>query len=777
MTRKHSDRPINPLATLAVHCAAPAKHRPAMYFATPARRCAALAACALAACALLTACGNSSSLPAHSTGSTGGDQGNGGTATCSSKAWLNKGLSADARTELIMACMTQAQMISVVSNQAVPALAIPAAVTAFVDGAEGAPAGIASTKSGTGMPSSSALGATFDTALAQQYGAVVGDELLKNGYYGVWGPTANTLRTQLAGRGNEYYGEDPYLNSRMTVNWINAVQAQGAMVQLKHFVANDQEGQLGIPLISGTIGGRQLVNVVVDDRTLHEIYLAPFEAAFNEANPASIMCSYNRLNGPYACESPVLLQHILRDQFGFKGFVAPDLLADKNHLNNFTAGMDTGYYGPEVPVLLAAGLITQKQLASHVQHILRTFFAFGVMDRAAPVSATSKIDYAAHNAVAEKVAEQSLVLLKNDGILPLNTSTVKSIAVIGPAANSYIRASGSMEVAPMRSFLVNALQGIQARAGSGITVTTDPGILPLTAAAAAKNADVAIVFVNDAETEGTDKLGMSLNVLGYGLPDLMGNDLQLQLPTQEALINAVAAANPNTIVVLQTGVPVLTAAWSNQIKGLIQAWYPGQAGGTAIARVIFGDVDPGGRLSATVPVKDSDGPANNLTSNPAAYPGLLDVQYSEGVLVGYRWFDAHNVAPAYPFGFGLSYASFNYSGYSATVTGSGITVGITVTNTSTRAGSDVAQVYLGLPSPSATVIQPPKQLKAFGKVYLGPGQSQRLSFNISNHDLSYWRSADESWQLAPGCYQVSVGRSSRDVQAGSALPLSAGSCP
>lgn len=667
-------------------------------------------------------------------------------------------------------------MIAVVSNQAVSELGIPAAVSNFVDGAEGAPAGIASYKNGTGLPSPSALAATFDLSLAQAYGAVVGDELLKNGYYGVWGPTANTLRTALAGRGNEYYGEDPYLNSRMTVNWINAVQKEGAMVQLKHFVANDQEGQLGIPLLTGTIGGRQLVNVILDDRSLHEIYLAPFEAAMAEANPASIMCSYNRLNGPYACESAVLLQHILRDQLGFKGFVAPDLLADKNHLNNFIAGMDTGYYGPDVLAFLATGLVSQQQLTDHVQHILRTFFAFGVMDRPAPVSVVSAIDYPAHNATAEKIAEQSMVLLKNDGILPLDSSKIKSIAVIGPAANSYIRASGSMEVAPMRDFLVTALDGIKTRAGSAITVTTDPGLVPITAAAVAKTADVAIVFVNDSETEGTDKLGMSLSVIGYGLPDLQGQDLQTQLPTQDALIAQIASANPNTIVVLQTGVPVLTSSWDSQIRGLLQAWYPGQAGGTAIARVLFGDIDPGGRLSSTFPVKDSDGPANNVTNNPAAYPGLLDVDYVEGVLVGYRWFDAHDVAPAYPFGFGLSYAKFAYSNYSASPTANGIKVSITVTNISNRSGSDVAQVYLGLPSPSPDIIQPPRQLKAFGKVYLDAGKSQQLSFDISKRDLSYWRSSDESWQLNPGCYQITVGRSSRDVQETSKLPLNGGSC-
>ena len=704
-------------------------------------------------------------------------------AECAQRPWSDVSLSPDQRTVLLMACMTLDQKIAVVSNEAVAALGIPAAVGNFVDGAEGAPAGVGSSESGTGLPSPSALAAAFDESLAHDYGGVVGDEVKNRGRDGVWGPTVNILRTELAGRGNEYYGEDPFLSSRMAVNWIQGFQAQGVIVQLKHFVANDQEGYGGVQPIGGSLGGRQEVNVIADDRTLHEIYLAPFEAAIREAHNGSVMCSYNKLNGPYACEDTWLLVHVLRELWQWPGFVAPDFGANKNPVNNFNDGQDTGHNHQEVQAMLASGVATETTLDVHARHILRTFFAFGVMDRPAYVDDESKIDKAGHAAVAERVEEQAITLLENrDGILPLDASTLASIAVIGPAADSYVRGSGSMEVAPFRDFLVTGLQGIRNRVvGSSVQVSYDDGTNLATAVTVAQAADVAVVFVNDSEAEGTDKTGMALGSPGnYGLRDLQGNDQQTQNPLQDELIQQVAAANPNTIVVLETGEPVLTP-WRDQVKGLLEAWYPGETGGTAIARVLFGDVDPGGRLSATFPLSDGDGPANNLTNDPEAYPGVDNNEtYKEGVLVGYRWFDAHDVQPVFPFGFGLSYTTFGYSALQVQprVDGTpGATVSIVVTNSGPRGGSDVAQLYLGLPPPDAATTQPPRQLKGFRKVELPPGDSQQVTFDVDARALSYWRTSDESWQVAPGCYTVMVGRSSRDIVAQDTLAIGGAQCP
>ncbi|MEA2457170.1 MAG: beta-glucosidase, partial [Thermoleophilaceae bacterium] len=392
----------------------------------------------------------------------------------------------------------------------------------------------------------------------------------------------------------------------------------------------------------------------------------------------------------------------------------------------------------------------------------RTLFSIGFFDRPTSQPDDSLIDKPAHAAAAQKVEESAITLLKNGGALPLDASKLKSIAVIGPDANKFVTGGGSGNVTPFSA--VTALDGIKARAGSGVQVTSADGSDATAAAATAKAADVAVVVVGDYETEGADRQCLTLEC-----PNSNGD--------QDGLIQSVAAAQPNTIVVLETGGPVLTP-WRDKVKALVETWYPGESGGTAIARVLFGDVDPGGRLPVTFPEKEADLPT---AGDPSRYPGDAsgDVHYSEGVLMGYRWYDAKKLAPAYPFGFGLSYTSWRYGPVTVTPSGdgsSGAKVSFKVTNTGSRAGTEVPQLYLSMPQPSADVVQPPRQLKNYRKVSLAPGKTTRVTLPIDTRALSYWDTAAQAWAVAPGCYGIGVGRSSRDIVGSAALAVRTASC-
>jgi beta-glucosidase len=653
--------------------------------------------------------------------------------------------------------MSLADKEALVSNQAVASLDLPEIVSDFTDGPVGAPAGINSNKSGTGLPSASALGATFDPAMARRYGHVTGNDAVKYGYYGIWGPTLNTLRTPLAGRGEEYFGEDPYLIGRLGTAEVRAEQKAGAMVQIKHYVANDQEGQDGVPIITGTAGGRMLVNVHASKRTLHEVYLAPFATVIAKADPASVMCSYNRLNGPYACESPWLLKTALRKELHFKGWVSPDAGADHNPTRNFNAGEQTGYHGAaELAPLLSSGAISKAQLDSDVHDILRSFFDHGVFDRPAYTDQHSTINVAKERRTALRIEESAATLLVNrHHTLPLRASRTKTIAVIGDAANRYLRGSGSPEVSPYRHQTL--LQGLIRRAGAHIAVTYDDGSDPTAAAALAKSSDVAIVAAGDSETEGTDKVCMSLDCPSLGLPDLQNHDPQISTGQPNELISAVAATQPKTVVVLETGEPVLTP-WRSHVGALLEAWYPGEAGGSAIAHLLFGDVNPSGHLSSTFPRSDTDGPGTSATAHPRRYPGNAAEQefYSDALRVGYRWYDAKHRRVAFPFGHGLSYTHFRFMHLRLSHVGHRVRVSWRVGNTGRRAGRVVGQVYVHDPKAAQ---EPPQRLVGFASKTLGPGRSLIMHVDLAAASFRQYRHGH--WMTTPGRYAIRVGDSSR----------------
>jgi beta-glucosidase len=698
---------------------------------------------------------------------------------CGDRPWCDRALSADARASLLLGALTREEKIELLdgdeltgvagyetghtgTNNGIERVGLPPVY--YSDGPVGPRQGPA-----TSMPAPISLAASFDRYLAFRHGQIVGNEVRLKGNDVVFAPTVNIMRTPLGGRTFESFGEDPFLQSRMGVPWIEGSQSEGVIGNVKHYAANNQEGvgagPEGAPLGGSVAGNRYTVDTIVDERTLREIYLPHFEAAVKEANVGSVMCAYPRVNGQYACENRHLLAEVLRAEWGFKGYVLADYGAAKNTGDSLRNGLDfdpwpaIAYSPPLVTAALASG-VPDSALDAAVHRTLRTLFAYGFFDRDAYVNDSSRIDKQGHMAAAGEIEQQGIVMLRNQSnVLPLERGEVRSIALIGQDADEMKRGGGSSNVTPFE--FVTPRQGIERRAAqAGIEVRYDSGA---DAEAVARAADVAVVVVADATSEGADKPCMGLNC---GATD--GAD-------RDALVERVASANPRTVVVLETGGPVLTP-WRDRVAGLVEAWYPGLDGGTAIARVLFGDVDPGGRLPATFPRSESDLP---YSGDLEAYPGVGErVVYKEGVFVGYRWFDEQGIEPAYAFGSGLSYTSFRYRNLRVEpeAGGPGATVSVEVTNTGSRRGFETPQLYLGMPDPSTDVKQPPRVLRGFEKLDLRPGETRTARFRLDARSFSHWDTAAGDWRIAPGCYEVMVGRSSRDVELRGVLSQGGVSC-
>jgi beta-glucosidase len=709
---------------------------------------------------LLAACSGSDNANANADAGAPppGAPGSNAQSICLNEPWCDTSLSPAERTRLLLAEMTLAEKISLLAgddpfgsvtgepavgtSDGVPRVGIPRML--YSDGPVGPRKGQA-----TAHPAPALLASTFNEDLAYRSGRVIGNEVRLKGADVVHGPTIDILRTPLAGRSFESYGEDPWLTTRLGVAWIQGAQSEGVIANVKHYVANNQEGQFGLPPLTGLIGSRFIVNAIIDERTLREIHLAPFEAAVIEADAGSIMCAYNRVNDRPACSSPELLQDILRDEWGFDGYVVTDyFFAQKDTVPSLRAGLDLEmpiplFYAPlTVQLNVISGRVSEDLIDERVGNVLRTMFRFGIFDRAPFEERDDLIDQAGHAALVQEVAEAGIVLLQNDGILPLDAASLSRIAIIGEAADRIVSGGGSSSVQPFS--VTTPLQGITARAGNGVQIDYNDGSRVAAAATLASTADVALVFVAVESSEGADRPCLAISC------PLSGD-------RQDALIEAVAAANPRTIVVMQAGTPVLTP-WRTELAALLQAWYPGQEGGTAIARILFGDVDPGGRLSATFPNSAADLPtAGDVT----AYPGLIiRANYREGVLVGYRWWDHNDIEPAFAFGHGLSYTRFEYSNLRI----DGDTVRATVRNSGSRSGRTVAQLYLGLPSPGEGIVQPPWQLRGYQPLSLAPGASTEVVIPLPPRAFEYWDVGSKRWRTAPGTYRVAVGESSRDLR-------------
>jgi beta-glucosidase len=653
--------------------------------------------------------------------------------------------SSDQRADALLGQMTQQEKLQLVHGAGttlrgtagwvpgIPRLGIPDLLLA--DGSVGVGNQVGPA---TILPSSIASAATWDTNLAYDYGKVIGSELRAYGLNANLGGNVNLIgREPRDGRTFETKGEDPILAGKITAAHIRGVQDQHVIGGIKHFAMNDQETD------------RTTANVQLDERGARESDLLAFEIGIKDSNVQSVMCSYNLWNGLYACENPHLLNEILKRDWKFPGFVMSDWGATHSTAASVLAGLDQeqpdNIWLGALGQAIQNGDVPQSRLDDMVRRILRAIHEVGLFDHAATIS---PIDTATDQAIAQTVEEQGAVLLKNSGgQLPLSASEIKSIAVIGSHADiGVLSGGGSAQVMPTGGPALDEgrpcppcwadliwvpsspLKAIQAKAPQA-RVRFDSGMDRASAASLAASSDVAIVFVSQWESEGMD-----LPSLNFGAG-------------QDQLVAAVAAANPHTIVVMENGGAQVTP-WLNQVSAVLEAWFPGQRGGEAIAKILFGDVNPSGKLPITFPASVSDLPHPDIA---------IPVQYNEGFLVGYKWYDATGKTPLLPFAFGLSYTTFSLS--NAQVAGS--QVSFDLTNTGSVAGAEVAQVYVALP---AGLGEPPKRLAAWQKLLLQPGEVRHVTIEIdqndSSHPLSYWDTAVNDWRIAPGDYTVYVGNSS-----------------
>ena len=664
--------------------------------------------------------------------------------------WVNSTAPVSTRVSELLAQMSLSQKISMMTGTggsyvgnlaAIPSLCIPAV------GLEDGPAGVGDGMTNvTQLPAPVDVAATWDTAAEQSYGQVIGAEQAAKGSTVDLGPTINIVRDPRWGRAFESIGEDPYLAGQLSAADIRGVQSAGTMAQVKHFAVYNQE----------TNRNTSSDNAVVSTQAEQEIYLPAFQAAVQQGAASSVMCSYSWINGTAACQNPYTLSTVLRQQFGFTGFVTSDWGATHSTAASANAGLDMdmpgsdGYYGSALSSAVSSGSVSTATINSAVSDILTEMFAFGLFDKTPSGSPSAVATNSTDQNDALQLSEEGTVLLKNSGsILPLSSSD-KSIAVIGADASTSPQTDGGGSAGVNSSGTVTPLQGIQAAAPSGTTVTYNSGSSDSSAASAAAAANVAIVFAHLGESEGSDLTSIDLGT------------------TQDNLITSVAAANPNTVVVLNTGSAV-TMPWLSSVKGVLEAWYPGQEDGTSIASVLFGSYDPSGHLTVTFPTSLSQVPA----STTAQWPGTGGtVQYSEGIDVGYRWYDSQSLTPLFPFGYGLSYTTFSFSNLhvGALTAGGAATVTATVTNTGSRSGADVAQLYVDDPSASG---QPPLQLEGFQRVNLAAGASTTVTFNLTQQNLQYWNSSSNAWATSTGNYGIEVGDSSASLPLSGTLAVAA----
>ena len=634
----------------------------------------------------------------------------------------------------------------------IPKFCIPALV--FQDAGAGVGDGQQNT---TAFPAPIDQAATWDPSLQKRFGQELGSEAWRKGANVVLAPDVNIDRVPLNGRNYESLGEDPFLAGQTAAAEIEGIQSNPVIATVKHFVVYSQQTR------------ESSISANLSKRTLEEIYLPPFEAAVTQGHVGGVMCSYNLIDDIHACQDPETLTQVLRNQWGFRGFVVSDwFTAVHSTVPSATAGLDLempvgGFFGEPLQRAVKAGQVPMATLNQMVLDIVTPMFRLGLFDHPpaeGPKLRDVNVSTPADIHTALTLAEEGTVLLKNAGnMLPLSRDA-KTIAVIGrPAsragAEGVYGGGGSSHVpAYGLAHVVAPLFAIRQRAAQrNETVVYNDGSDIASSVTAAKSASVAVVFADDAEGETQDEPSLNLRAGACTFVCAYSNE------DQDTLIASVARANPRTIVVLDSGGPVLMP-WISQVKGIVEAWYPGQQDGNAIAAVLFGSVDPSGKLPETFPASESQLPTNTV----AQFPGVNGEEaYSEGLLIGYRWYDADHISPLFPFGYGLSYTRFSLSDLSVRRKSGGAQLTFTVRNTGKRFGAEVAQVYVGDP---ASTGEPPRQLEGYQRVSLKPGQSRRVTISVSHHAFAYWNAVADGWRVAPGCYSLMVGTSSAD------LPLS-----
>ena len=670
-----------------------------------------------------------------------GGNGNGGNGVC---PWVGSTAPVAQRVQQVLNTMDESEEATLLSGDgsssyigqlnAIPDLCIPAI------NMEDGPSGVGDGNGGvTAFPDGESDAATWDPALIEQEGAAKGAEFAGKGVNLALGPTTNLVRDPRWGRTYETYGEDPYLAGQITSAEVDGLQSQGVMADVKHAAAYDQEQYPN--------GGN---DETVSQQALEELYLTPFQNAIGQSAPASIMCSYAVVNGAPSCANADMLQDGLDEQADYGGFIISDWGAAGNAVADAQGGMNIAMPFSDasaVSAALAAGTLSQATANTRVAQILTQMFAFGLFDNPQTGSLSATVTTAAHQQTALQLGEEGTVLLKNNGILPLNPnpSTKKSIAVIGTDGGAAVELAGGGSGGVDSATTVWPLTGVQDAVNSNVTVTytagDDNGTTDIPqAVAAAQAATDAIVYVNAPEGEESDLTTLDLS------------------SADETMIEDVAAVNPNTIVVINSGSPVVMP-WLNDVAGVFENWYGGGETGAATAALIFGNADPSGKLPVTFPASLSQVPAQTTAQWPGTPTGPI---YSEGVDIGYRWYQSQNITPAFPFGFGLSYTKFSFSNLNVGAFNANgtATATATITNTGSVAGADVAQMYVGDPAASQ---DPPEQLKGFDRVVLNPGQSATVSFPLTVHDLASWSSTDNQWEAQAGAYSIKVGDASNNL--------------
>lgn len=706
------------------------------------------------------------------------------------RAWMNTSLTAAQRAELVLRQMTLQEKIALLHGNGMAHAGIwQMPLTAQSNGGAGMVEGVerlgiprlylsdaaygvrSSGENGrysTALPSNLASASSWSTEGACEYGALIGRELRAQGYNMSLGGGVNLTRDPRNGRTFEYLGEDPLLAGSLAGNLMRCEQAEHVIGDIKHYALNDQET------------GRNLVNVKISHRAMQESDLLAFHVAVDLAKPGAVMCSYNRIEGDWACENRYLLHDVLKQQWQFPGFVLSDWGGTHSTEKASAAGLDQeqpmdGFFGPALESAVAAGKVPLAEIDDHARRVLYAEFVSGVIDY--PVS-RGVVDAEAGLEIAQRQEEASIVLLRNQHqVLPLEAGHVKRIAMIGGHADvGMISGGGSAQVdPPVGSAILPPGQGLphwQAHIWfptsplkalrallPGVQIDYASGDDRAAAQELARKADVVLVFAAQWSSEGMDQPSLSL-------PE-----------HQDDLITAIAAANPHTVVVLETGSAV-TMPWLDKVEGVVEAWYGGSAGHRALARVLTGQVNPSGKLAMTFPQTEADlphaliepltkedrGQGSGAVNDVAHAQSAYTVNYDEGLKVGYKWYEAEHKQPLFPFGFGLSYTTFTYTDLHV----AGDKATFTLRNTGTRAGVEIAQLYATPPAASG---EPFRHLVGWQRVQLGAGESRQVTIQLDRRAVSVYEDSSSSWRLVPGPYTLEVGPSSMSLSLQASAPL------
>lgn len=591
----------------------------------------------------------------------------------------------------------------------------------------------------TCYPTGSAIGSSWNTELLHEIGVALGQEGKELGVQLLLGPGVNMKRTPLGGRNFEYYSEDPCLSGELGAAFVNGLQSQGVGASVKHYACNNQEYE------------KMVTSSEVDERTLREMYLSAFERIVKKANPWTIMCSYNLVNGSYASENEHLLNDILREEWGYEGVVLSDWTAVNDRIRGLKAGLDLEMPGPAdyntkaIVEAVQSGALDETQLNKSVKRLLE------LISRTTDNNAERSPEAIDYHELAQRAACESIVLLKNENkMLPIQSEQLSSIAIIGAFAKKpRIQGAGSAKVTPTRVDI--PWDEIRRTAGPSVELTyaegypsddrMDERLIEESAKLAAKS-DIAVLFVGQPEYAESE------------MHDLAGIDLP---PHQVKLIEAVAAVQPRCVVVTSSGTALAMRPWVQHVPGVIHAWLTGQGSGSAIADILFGRVNPSGKLSETFPVKLSDNPSHMRVRGENG-----KLYYREGLFVGYRYYDRKELKPQFPFGHGLSYTSFVYSDLKAEQSGLSVTVTCAVRNTGDRYGLEVVQLYVQ--DEACKWARPEKELKAFAKLALQPGEKKEVSFELQERDFAYYNTTFNKWVAESGYFQLAIGSSSQDIR-------------